>query len=446
MKGCLRELLMKEPDHVGRIFEEENLDRSFSKPISDIACSLNNFHMVLSLQSSISISHDDMEIIYLHPRFRFFEDIGGECDKISKDQQKITHNISKAGCVQCGLCPDSDLTDDKAMAEMISKWYPLQHSIDAMCQDVQLEKNGSIFSRVADVQKSVMLKQWQADDSKLNLEEAEGAVGANKLCKKRLALIESQIRDAKRFKKMFGEWVTKPWMTNEEEIDIWNAAGIDADILEIENFGVSDKASETQVTLEELKAYLRIAEDEGSSADVIFNIKALIEREKMRLEKKSRLEAMSNLERYFLFDKEKDDEKRKLDRNSFAVSSKRIIKSDLADEQYNKSEFLVETTLRKDDISTGSDFLMQPRKQPLAKAECNQSIQTVVHDCEKNYPFSDDVSTEMLFFEAALFKDEKTTKYQSQMMIPQNMIQTAIQADPIFDSKKLGQEAKLRKL
>ncbi|KAH7817227.1 uncharacterized protein MONOS_13506 [Monocercomonoides exilis] len=165
----------------------------------------------------------------------------------------------------------------------------------------QVEVNDSMkktiderFNKKKDLHKKDLELNWQKEDMLLLDMHPEGSAVAaasvkdeqtnveitREMSKKRKEAIRSQINEAKKHLKMFGEWVRKSWIVDEEEKSMWDEA--ESKINEKMQLEIEDLE-----TIEELKNKLKDADELKVSIEDRENIKKAIEK---NVEKQKRLQ------------------------------------------------------------------------------------------------------------------------------------------------------------
>ncbi|KAH7817291.1 uncharacterized protein MONOS_7626 [Monocercomonoides exilis] len=124
--------------------------------------------------------------------------------------------------------------------------------------------------------------------------------------KKRRTLTKMQIKAAKDHQRLFGEWVKKSWMIDEEEEKMWEEA--EKKIVVKENVEAQEEGIEIQQsnhTIEELKGMLLEISEHGLDGKEKEELEKEIARIERRQEKGEKNEAVSVLDRYL-----EEDQKR----------------------------------------------------------------------------------------------------------------------------------------
>ncbi|KAH7831442.1 uncharacterized protein MONOS_10526 [Monocercomonoides exilis] len=158
----------------------------------------------------------------------------------------------------------SDFSEAMLIEEIITKWKPFSSHQSEQFSDLDVEVDGKMTSSTAKAQREKMLHRWLISDAKVAVDtncmaemdeetssssvllpdkhrdseivkpvyEEKGIEKesecifdcAQKQRKRRLDLIKQQIQEAKRHKKLFGEWVRKPWIIENDEKELWDSA------------------------------------------------------------------------------------------------------------------------------------------------------------------------------------------------------------------------------
>ncbi|KAH7826231.1 uncharacterized protein MONOS_7681 [Monocercomonoides exilis] len=98
--------------------------------------------------------------------------------------------------------------------------------------------------------------------------------------------IAKQIKDAKEYKKMFGNWVRKEWTVDEEEIEMWEEAEAKMKAKEEKVLQEIVKGEVEQLTVEEMKNLLKEADEKRIFQEEKENLQTMIDKKEKNCEKK----------------------------------------------------------------------------------------------------------------------------------------------------------------
>ncbi|KAH7826570.1 uncharacterized protein MONOS_2489 [Monocercomonoides exilis] len=241
------------------------------------------------------------------------------------------------------LSSQSQISDseqfDQLLFENFSKWRPPLNRIREFVPDVDFRMEGEKRSMLMRVTLTEMLKRWTNMDLKAqshttqlpsllykenvknnsgegeemedNVEEEEEEAKElsrektnsemKKMVKERSdkrKIIKEEIREATEFWSIFGIWVRKPWISSASERRIWEEAEKKLETKEkaIESRNIS-QLTENE-TIEEMKILLKEKEEAGAEEEELAKLRLQIEEGKRKLEKETRLNGMSDVERY----------------------------------------------------------------------------------------------------------------------------------------------------
>ncbi|KAH7831745.1 uncharacterized protein MONOS_505 [Monocercomonoides exilis] len=160
--------------------------------------------------------------------------------------------------------------------------------------DMDFNNGEKKVSEFAQYKKAMMLQKWRNND--IELQEVNG-IGEKYMKMKRQKIAE-EIQDAKKYQKIFGKWVRKEWITDESEQQMWDLA--EEKIKEKEtNLDMELTEGETQeMTLEEIKSYLKDLEEGKLSATEVLEMKLKMEKKEKKMEKKTKRLEMTDISVY----------------------------------------------------------------------------------------------------------------------------------------------------
>ncbi|KAH7819041.1 uncharacterized protein MONOS_10536 [Monocercomonoides exilis] len=200
----------------------------------------------------------------------------------------------------------SELSEPQRIIETISSWKPGTVKCVQLSNDVEVEVDGKRQSNCTETRRLLMENEWKREDAMLvnmnmslpsvaasqkegseasevstsnrehendcegRTEHSQAGAEANnptafrqKVRKMHRELARHQVKDAKSYFKIFGLWVRKAWLTDEDEKRVWDEAERKLKI------GVSEQGivvnERKKDTLEELKGELEKAEAEAEA-------------------------------------------------------------------------------------------------------------------------------------------------------------------------------------
>eukprot|EP00770_Monocercomonoides_exilis_P001247 MONOS_1239.1-p1 / transcript=MONOS_1239.1 / gene=MONOS_1239 / organism=Monocercomonoides_exilis_PA203 / gene_product=unspecified product / transcript_product=unspecified product / location=Mono_scaffold00021:79315-81328(-) / protein_length=656 / sequence_SO=supercontig / SO=protein_coding / is_pseudo=false len=164
-----------------------------------------------------------------------------------------------------------------------------------------------------------------------------------KIMKRRRTVVKNQIREAKQHWKLFGEWVRKPWIKDNDERLMWDEAEAKLCSRDEGEVKEGNEKDARATTLEELKDLLKNEEVLNLTGEQLEALKMKIQQYEKKREKEEKKMEMSDFERYW-------EEKEK---NAGIEESKgNFIHSEKTNENgsdtKNTSDFCFSTTRNKD--------------------------------------------------------------------------------------------------
>ncbi|KAH7820642.1 putative P-type ATPase (P-ATPase) Superfamily Protein [Monocercomonoides exilis] len=294
--------------------------------------------------------------------------------------------------------PQSPL--DPLLTDNFLSWQPVHSAHLQQCPDTEIEMYGKKFSVIYDYYKLHMQMKWRKNDELRNQsslcpsafakiqesdaknekstltencfdKDEEGKEGdENNIItdkrddediylneeeteekKRRLRMIRQEIKEAKEFRKVFGEWVRKDWISDKDEIAMWDAAEQKIKEKEekqmpcmenTENKGnqtilnVNGKLNES--TLEELQILLKEELERGTLESDLKELMESISSKASKEEKRQRMREMSELERYFAEIDEKRGKIQKKRKEEEALKCEGIQKTEGEEQIENNKE------------------------------------------------------------------------------------------------------------
>ncbi|KAH7826182.1 uncharacterized protein MONOS_1018 [Monocercomonoides exilis] len=268
-----------------RAQEEDHTQDSHTKTFTDIS-SIRKLHC-----KETALEESSTHSTYLHSNFSTIQ---------RNDHQKITHSDPTVANDAKSLyaLPENQIMD--AVDTQIEMAIKVPDK--AVELKIPLEKKAIINSL-----KTSMIKQWERYDMDLLKKTGMSGIPTSMtLLPRERKVIKKEIKAARKFAKLFGEWVQKDWIQNEEEQLMWNAAMVKMDCLD--KVHEPEKANESLlvITVEELKCMLSGDGDENMSVMEKEEIREMIEKAEKRFEKEDRLKQLTDEEKYEETLKEKE--------------------------------------------------------------------------------------------------------------------------------------------
>eukprot|EP00770_Monocercomonoides_exilis_P005711 MONOS_5683.1-p1 / transcript=MONOS_5683.1 / gene=MONOS_5683 / organism=Monocercomonoides_exilis_PA203 / gene_product=unspecified product / transcript_product=unspecified product / location=Mono_scaffold00168:70551-71947(-) / protein_length=400 / sequence_SO=supercontig / SO=protein_coding / is_pseudo=false len=222
---------------------------------------------------------------------------------------------------------ESEASLNKKLAADLLGWQPQPTKKRNFCFDLDVEVNGTKQSSISEVKRILLLEKWKREDasylsgiasttssaivstddyqSQIQKEKEDSHINTIdiqnkhqnspsidpklKLTKNRRAVVKQQIKEAKMFRKLFGEWVQKDWIVDESERRAWEIAekANKRDRFQREESQLfsskgdrEEDREEVEGTFEELRILLKEAEENKKKEE--------IERLKMEVARKER--------------------------------------------------------------------------------------------------------------------------------------------------------------
>eukprot|EP00770_Monocercomonoides_exilis_P008965 MONOS_8920.1-p1 / transcript=MONOS_8920.1 / gene=MONOS_8920 / organism=Monocercomonoides_exilis_PA203 / gene_product=unspecified product / transcript_product=unspecified product / location=Mono_scaffold00351:12683-14588(-) / protein_length=617 / sequence_SO=supercontig / SO=protein_coding / is_pseudo=false len=227
------------------------------------------------------------------------------------------------------------------------EWHPVLSKKKEMCHDIDMEIDGQRKSEMAEYEKEKMIREWKdlelssktgeysqkyansAFSSTTNTTapyilseiEADSELERHNLLKMsqlekdkkaKLLIVKRELEDAKRHFRVYGEWVRKDWITDDEEKELWDKAEYK---MMCEKAKEEDGAGHSKwghFTIEELKSLLRDAEDKEMTEKERGELVTEIARKEKKLEKQAQRGQLTHLDRYLIeYTKWKQKERKK---------------------------------------------------------------------------------------------------------------------------------------
>eukprot|EP00770_Monocercomonoides_exilis_P003486 MONOS_3466.1-p1 / transcript=MONOS_3466.1 / gene=MONOS_3466 / organism=Monocercomonoides_exilis_PA203 / gene_product=unspecified product / transcript_product=unspecified product / location=Mono_scaffold00082:35965-40672(-) / protein_length=1395 / sequence_SO=supercontig / SO=protein_coding / is_pseudo=false len=205
---------------------------------------------------------------------------------------------------------------DAQLEENITRWQPQPRHKVALSRDVDFEVEGRHQSAILTSSKKHMIKQWEEQDAEFAQQTQEYSSLAEvnrtkqekgtrsdfdikeKIRKKKRSLIKRQIKDARMFMKVYGVWVRKEWISDQEEKEMWNEAEKKIHIKQeaIENEDILH--GKEHETLEEMKNKLRDADINAMKNEEKEALEAAILKRERKLQEKKLKSEQTDLQRF----------------------------------------------------------------------------------------------------------------------------------------------------
>ncbi|KAH7825956.1 uncharacterized protein MONOS_9397 [Monocercomonoides exilis] len=328
---------------------------------------INSRRTIFDISSS-SILSQPSESSFLLKKSFLEQDIENAQNIHSQKASKYKLQDEKAH-FQLSSSSSSDFLQNDAISSdiVISKNVTLKTLEKTYGCDMQTDDGLSKSSRIAGVKKSELLSKWQREDasdatafflskrekdpganvkkSEINFDEKidkneensdafsenssvfemsyktegeqneEGEEGempsskSNKYYKMRQATVKKQVREAKEYFQLFGEWVSKEWGIDEREAAMWEKARRKTMKEEEQNANEIKTGMASEATVEEMRSRLMEAQAEGAEGKEVDELKKEIEKREKKLEKRQKSEELTGLERFWIQEEKKKAEK-----------------------------------------------------------------------------------------------------------------------------------------
>ncbi|KAH7815687.1 uncharacterized protein MONOS_127 [Monocercomonoides exilis] len=208
---------------------------------------------------------------------------------------------------------------DPLIVDGIIRWKPQPTEKRQQCNDVDVEIDGKMQSIISIVQKEAMISRWTEQDKALlehqDLSSAsalfkdinEHSATSSKMGKLRRETIKQQIKEAKRHEKLFGEWVRKDWIKDNEEAGMWDEA--EEKEIRKEEARKIDKVKDDdieQITIEELRNALKYAEPSGLDEEKKKELKQQLMKVERETAKERNRAELTDLERFIMSQAKKE--------------------------------------------------------------------------------------------------------------------------------------------
>ncbi|KAH7826416.1 uncharacterized protein MONOS_4207 [Monocercomonoides exilis] len=329
------------PDPTSAPYEEQN---TFShKTMEQNAENLNS-----SFQAKIN--HSTLDAIA--PDHSLLNSSSGVCASHSCEQSYSSantsaHSSSVETVSQSSLASAASSCLDAQLESNIVEWRPSGKRKAEVCIDMEYSLDGVVQSNVAEAKKTKMIEKWQKMDAEIMqayvgakmrfprnvIKEAEieddsekveycaedemkkevrnekfisssgvNSYGQAELMRQRevVEAIKAQIKEAKVHKKIFGEWVRKPWAICDEEAKLWDEAERKMAMKRKKESEELKQAEAAEMTLEELKSRMKDGKEQGLSEEELKAIQKLVAKRERRKEKKLLDNQLTDMERYLL--------------------------------------------------------------------------------------------------------------------------------------------------
>ncbi|KAH7823197.1 uncharacterized protein MONOS_10241 [Monocercomonoides exilis] len=285
------------------------------------------------------------------------------------------------------------------------------------CQDSIGKVGGAARAMLIQSERESMLERWMVEDKKWKRSHETSEMHSYSNCftdttkvnkiqqtafldgpmqKKRREIIRKQIKEAKQFERVFGEWVRKEWVSNEEERKMWDAAEFK------ERFEVPG----------DIDAGTDECTDEDCSKDAHPSVRRALTLEEMKTKlKTSDLNAMTETEKDDYLNqiaRESMKEKKACTVASFLVLPHSSRQSRKRDEKAQIQALSLKSEQRQLDLST----VIAPQ------GSCNETS-TPMHHIELREAAKTDtlqnISQKLLHFPSMFESNRNSTDYSSQL-------------------------------
>ncbi|KAH7820447.1 uncharacterized protein MONOS_13707 [Monocercomonoides exilis] len=224
---------------------------------------------------------------------------------LSSDSEKLSSSSVSSTDVTRRIL---DASSRIQVEELLRRWKPLPSQKRSMCYAVDRVEDGVKVSGVVEAVRERMIEQWHNRDIKRK-QMTEADEQQRRKLRQRNA--KKEVREAKEFYKLFGEWVRKDWEDedeDEEEKRLWREAELKVKQKEEEKEEKDGNDSVRGMTLEELRRCL----DDAQKMDDREEIELMNEiMKKEKLEEKRMLEKeLTPLDRYFLMQRKQYTKKK----------------------------------------------------------------------------------------------------------------------------------------
>ncbi|KAH7820559.1 uncharacterized protein MONOS_13319 [Monocercomonoides exilis] len=226
-----------------------------------------------------------------------------------KDSQFINTNVAEIVDRTKGADYFVSSLPDEDMVNALVTWEPTPSTKNTMTFDAAAEWDPEKRSEIVDVQKALMLKSWQQMETEAvssipfmpNQQGKAEEQESEKEKKKRLQVAKREIAAAKEFKQVFGVWVRKGWIVDEDEKALWDRAEQKARAKEEREQNELKRGRSDRETVEELKERLKAAKENGDNQEVAeerMKLEKRIKRKEEKNERKVKNANLTSLERF----------------------------------------------------------------------------------------------------------------------------------------------------
>eukprot|EP00770_Monocercomonoides_exilis_P010412 MONOS_10361.1-p1 / transcript=MONOS_10361.1 / gene=MONOS_10361 / organism=Monocercomonoides_exilis_PA203 / gene_product=unspecified product / transcript_product=unspecified product / location=Mono_scaffold00468:2967-3937(-) / protein_length=304 / sequence_SO=supercontig / SO=protein_coding / is_pseudo=false len=192
---------------------------------------------------------------------------------------------------------ESDLSSQSF--SKLQAWHPALQSQKQTSYDVDIGGIDYNNDNILQIRKEEMVEGWKARELALWKKEEEGLLNESEKGKKKMLMnriVNAEIKEAKHFFKLFGEWVRKDWIIDENEALLWSKAEERARTkegchFEKDEFNIEDK------TIEELGQELRDAGTNSTNRASTEHIAMQLSKKEKKLNEQITMQEMSYLER-----------------------------------------------------------------------------------------------------------------------------------------------------
>eukprot|EP00770_Monocercomonoides_exilis_P007002 MONOS_6966.1-p1 / transcript=MONOS_6966.1 / gene=MONOS_6966 / organism=Monocercomonoides_exilis_PA203 / gene_product=unspecified product / transcript_product=unspecified product / location=Mono_scaffold00229:33255-34526(-) / protein_length=424 / sequence_SO=supercontig / SO=protein_coding / is_pseudo=false len=233
------------------------------------------------------------------------------------------HEIANSSNLSSSKEFNSDIDDEQLDENPAENWLlGASSQIHTLDYSINYCVEGKNVSAVAEADKERMISDWRQKDAEEKMLLA-GHSNEEWKNRKRKRRIREELKEAKWHWKVFGEWVRKDWIEDEEEKQMWDEEEKKLGVKEgnqlIEQEGESGLFLGT---IEELRNEVEEAERRGEKKEVVDSLRVRLYDAEKAMKKKLMLESTSDFDRYVAqLKKEYEKRKRKTLKQSETVAS-----------------------------------------------------------------------------------------------------------------------------
>ncbi|KAH7816832.1 uncharacterized protein MONOS_10680 [Monocercomonoides exilis] len=269
------------------------------------------------------ISEFGKELLQLkqkHNHFHENHNPRNEKNFLSSQQSQDQKPMSRPSTPASACSTDSTWSLEPQLEDNITRWQPDPAKKTNRSFDVEVELEDASVSWAWSVDEDGLFRKWRAEDmahaaqkmkvsllaeestakadSATNSKEPKGSDKA--IGEKRRAVIKRQIKEALEHWRVFGRWLKKSWVTDEEEQRLWEAAEAKAQSKLIEAQREVEEGKVGKQTLEETRIALREEYEKGSDAELTEKLVKVIQCKEDKMLKKSKVAGLTQIEKYWL--------------------------------------------------------------------------------------------------------------------------------------------------